>query len=144
MTADSMDYATRQDLFDIVGTVLQAMQAMEGRLVSKAELAEMEDRLAARMATKAELAEMEARLATKVELAGMEARLVASMATKLELSQMEGRLLRELGAHTRASNEEMTAKVGILDDKYADLPARVRALESVGPSPQKRTPGKSG
>ena len=126
MTPDPMDYATRQDLFDIVGTVLQAMQAMEGRLVSKVELAEMEGRLA-----------------TKVELAEMEGRLVASLATKVELAEMEARLMRELGAHTRASNEEMTAKVAILDEKYADLPARVSALESVGPSPHKRTRGKS-
>ncbi len=113
MTPDPMDYATRQDLFDIVGTVLQAMQAMEGRLVSKVELAEMEGRL------------------------------VASLATKVELAEMEARLMRELGAHTRASNEEMTAKVAILDEKYADLPARVSALESLGPSPHKRTRGKS-
>ena len=126
MTPDPMDYATRQDLFDIVGTVLQAMQAMEGRLVSKVELAEMEGRLA-----------------TKVELAEMEGRLVASLATKVELAEMEARLMRELGAHTRASNEEMTAKVAILDEKYADLPARVSALESLGPSPHKRTRGKS-
>ena len=109
MTPDPMDYATRQDLFDIVGTVLQAMQAMEGRLVSKVELAEMEGRLA----------------------------------TKVELAEMEARLMRELGAHTGASNEEMTAKVAILDEKYADLPARVSALELLGPPPHKRTRGKS-
>ena len=86
---------------------------------------------------------MEGRLATKVELAEMEGRLVASLATKVELAEMEARLMRELGAHTRASNEEMTAKVAILDEKYADLPARVSALESLGPSPHKRTRGKS-
>lgn len=42
----------------------------------------------------------------------------------------EKRLLAELARHTRASHEEMSTQVSVIDEKYADLPTRVSRLET--------------
>jgi flagellar biosynthesis/type III secretory pathway chaperone len=46
------------------------------------------------------------------------------------ITESEQRLLTELGRHTRAIQEAMTAQISVIDEKYADLPARVRRLEA--------------
>ncbi|HEY0479252.1 MAG TPA: hypothetical protein VGD37_17155 [Kofleriaceae bacterium] len=46
------------------------------------------------------------------------------------ITESEQRLLTELGRHTRAIQETMTAQISVIDEKYADLPARVRRLEA--------------
>jgi hypothetical protein len=42
---------------------------------------------------------------------------------------VEQHLRAELARHTSAVHESMTAQIGVIDDKYADLPARVHRLE---------------
>lgn len=50
----------------------------------------------------------------------------------------ERRLMTELGAHTRASTEDLASRVSIVDEKYQDLPARVARLEAITPAPRRR------
>jgi hypothetical protein len=57
---------------------------------------------------------------------------------KDELAASERRLMTELGAHTRASTEDLTTRVRVVDDKYKDLPARVARLEAIAPAPKRR------
>jgi hypothetical protein len=40
------------------------------------------------------------------------------------------RLVTEIARHTRAFQEAMSTQVSVIDDKYADLPARVTNLEA--------------
>lgn len=51
---------------------------------------------------------------------------------------LEQRLLDELGRHTRAVQESMQQQVAVLDDKYGDLPGRVKRLEAKASPPRKR------
>ena len=46
------------------------------------------------------------------------------------MDNSEQRLLAEFARHTRASNEEMSTQISAIDDKYADLPPRVKRLEA--------------
>jgi cell division protein FtsB len=41
----------------------------------------------------------------------------------------EQHLRTELARHTNAVHESMTAQIAAIDEKYADLPARVHQLE---------------
>lgn len=66
------------------------------------------------------------------ELAATEQRVMGA------LGATEGRLMIELGRHTQASTEDLTARVAVIDEKYQDLPARVARLESVMPAPKRR------
>lgn len=50
----------------------------------------------------------------------------------------ERRLMAELGAHTRASTEELASRVSVVDEKYQDLPERVARLEALTPAPRRR------
>lgn len=45
------------------------------------------------------------------------------------IDSSERRLLAELARHTRASYEEMSTQISVIDEKYADLPPRVSRLE---------------
>jgi len=59
---------------------------------------------------------------------------LAHLATKADLDIWGGalleRLLTEIARHTRAVQEAMSTQISVIDDKYADLPARVTNLES--------------
>jgi hypothetical protein len=46
------------------------------------------------------------------------------------MHDLEARLLSELARATRASEEELTSRVSVFDDKYRDLPDRVARLEA--------------
>jgi hypothetical protein len=46
-----------------------------------------------------------------------------------QLVDTEQRLMAELGRYTKASEEELTTRVAVIDEKYADLPRRVKLLE---------------
>src|SRR5512140_2481469 len=125
----------------------------------RAELAEFEirfDQKIAQLATKAELAQLatkaeSAHLATQAEIAQLATKAeIAQLATKAEIAQFatkaeletwgrtllarfdssEQRLLAELARHTRASAEDLSAQISIIDEKYADLPTRVDRLEA--------------
>jgi pyruvate/oxaloacetate carboxyltransferase len=108
-------------------------------LATKAELAQ----LASQMATKAELAQLASQMATKADLAQMATKAdLAQMATKADLEIWGGalfeRLLTELARHVRASQEALSKQISALDDKYADLPARVHHLETAVFGPRQR------
>ena len=51
---------------------------------------------------------------------------------------LEQRLLAELARYTRAIYESMSTQVAIIDEKYADLPPRVRRLETKVFAPRRR------
>lgn len=53
-----------------------------------------------------------------------ERRLTAAMRS------MEDRLVVELGRATRASEEELTSRLAVVDEQYKDLPTRVTKLEA--------------
>jgi hypothetical protein len=94
-------------------------------LATKAELANLATKAElANLATKAELAN----LATKVDLELWAGALLARMTESIERS--EQRLLAELARHTNAIFESMAMQIRIIDDKYADLPARTNRLEA--------------
>jgi hypothetical protein len=38
-------------------------------------------------------------------------------------------MLDELARHARAIQENLSAQIGLIDEKYADLPTRVRRVE---------------
>jgi hypothetical protein len=46
------------------------------------------------------------------------------------IASSEQRLLAELARHTRAIQESMSTQISVVDEKYDDLPARVRRLEA--------------
>lgn len=50
----------------------------------------------------------------------------------------ERRLLAELARHTRANYEDMSTQISVIDEKYADLPPRVRRLEIKAFPPRRR------
>jgi chaperonin cofactor prefoldin len=94
------------------------------------------ERRLAEMATKADLAQLEAKMATKADLA----QLATQMATNLDLwgGALFERLLTELARHTKASQEALSTLISTIDDKYADLPARVSHLETAVFAPKQR------
>jgi hypothetical protein len=90
---------------------------------------------------KAELGQFEMRLdqkldqklglwggALRAQIEGSEQRLLTELARHVEAS--EQRLLTELARHVGAVQEALSTQVSVLDEKYTDLPARVRRLET--------------
>jgi hypothetical protein len=68
-------------------------------------------------------------------------KLTTSLTTSLtaKMTAMEERLMTALGRATRASEEELTTRVRVVDDQYRDLPARVTRLEAkVFASPKRK------
>jgi len=95
------------------------------QLATKAEIAQLATKAElAQLATKAELAQ----LATKAELELWGGALLARLLERIDRS--EQRLLAELARHTRASYEDMSTQISVIDEKYADLPPRVSKLET--------------
>ncbi len=72
---------------------------------------------------------------TLVELIGaMDQRLVLMISTteeqlRGELGAAEQRLMIEIGRAAQVASEENRREIGVLDDRYRDLPVRVAALE---------------
>ena len=54
------------------------------------------------------------------------------------ITESEQRLQTELGRHFRAAHEAMAAQISVIDEKYADLPGRVRRLEAKGLTTKRR------
>jgi len=84
------------------------------------------------LATKAELQEATAPLATKAELEILAGALLA------HIDRGHRQLQIDLARHANALHESMATMVRGLDDKYADLPGRVRQLESAVFAPKPR------
>ena len=96
-------------------------------------------------------ARLEARLATKLELAEWGNRLSAELKQHAdtwghrlssELTQHADtwghRLSSELTQHSNRILDETRKIVGVVDEKYSDLPGRVAALEAAAPSPKRQ------
>ncbi len=104
--------------------------------VTRGDFAQFEIRLEqrlAQLATKADIAPLAtkadiAQLATKAELEIWGGALLARIETRIECS--EQRLLKELARHTKAIEEAMSTQISVIDEKYADLPARMSRLET--------------
>ena len=86
--------------------------------VTRGEFAQFEIRLEQRLA----------QLATKAELEIWGGALPARLLERIDSSDQ--RLLAELARHTRASYEDMSTQISVIDEKYADLPPRVSKLET--------------
>jgi len=50
-----------------------------------------------------------------------------------KIDERDVRMYAELARHTHAIEEGLTGRVAVVDEKYADLPARVTALEDAVP-----------
>ena len=89
-----------------------------------------------------ELAQLESRLEAKLESkleAKLEAKLESKLDQKLEMwggallariADSERRLLAELARHCNSIQESLSKQLSVIDEKYADLPARVTRLEA--------------
>jgi hypothetical protein len=76
-----------------------------------------------------------AQLATKAELeiwgGALLARIESGEQRLLKhIDSSEQRLLVEVARHIRASQEEMSRQLSVIDEKYADLPSRMSRLEA--------------
>lgn len=87
------------------------------------ELAQLEIRLEQKLEQKFDqkLERLEQRFDQKLELWGG--------ALLARIAESEQRLLTEMARHINAAYEAMTKQISAIDEKYADLPARVRRLE---------------
>jgi hypothetical protein len=100
------------------------------------------DGIASKLATKVELAEVRAELETEiqqVQLSVEELRAstsadfaqlraeMAKLATREDLAKLPTH--EDLARHVNAIIESIAPAIRVVDDKYADLPARVSALE---------------
>jgi len=63
----------------------------------------------------------------------LEAKLEAKLDAKLDarFAVFEHRMSAELARHTKAILEALTTQIGVVDDKYKDLPPRVSRLEDI-------------
>jgi hypothetical protein len=85
----------------------------------------------------AKLEKLEAKLDVKLER--LEAKLDAKLDAKLgvfgnaildRMDRLKTELSAELASHIKASQEYVAAQIKVVDEKYADLPGRVAALEA--------------
>ena len=101
----------------------------------RVELAQLEFRLEARLEAKLE-EKLEEKLEAKL------AQKLAHVATKADLEIWAGalleRLLTELARHARAIQETISGQISVVDEQYADLPARVDRLEATVFAPSRR------
>jgi type I site-specific restriction endonuclease len=102
------------------------------RFPTREELRETLKQELARYATKDDLAQVVQTMSQQHErlvemLQTSHGSLVEMMQTTV--SATEHRLMVEIGRATRAAAEEHRRELGVLDDRYRDLPGRVGALE---------------
>jgi hypothetical protein len=105
----------------------------------KEELANFELRLEQKLEQK-----LEEKFDQKLELWGgaLLFRIAASERMIAELGQRmlasEQRILAELARHCGAMQESLSKQISVIDEKYSDLPRRVRRLESKVFAPKRR------
>jgi hypothetical protein len=126
-------YPTKDDL-------REQLQKELARYATKDDLVAAKNELRAELASKDDLRRVEHRFETTSqnmlqillrEMDRRDARMVAEFAAiRGEIADMRGSLHSELAQHTRAIEESTRAQLRVLDDKYADLPSRVSALEA--------------
>jgi chaperonin cofactor prefoldin len=106
--------------------------------VTRGELREEIERLEIRLDQK--LDQKLAHMATKADLEIWGGALHMAMKTDFELwgGALFERLLTELARHVKAVQESLPIQVSAIDDKYADLPARVSHLEAAVFAPKAR------
>jgi chaperonin cofactor prefoldin len=102
--------------------------------VTRGELREEIERLEIRLDQKL------AHMATKADLEIWGGALHMAMKTNFEIwgGALFERLLTELARHVKAVQESLPIQVSAIDDKYADLPARVSHLEAAVFAPKAR------
>jgi hypothetical protein len=79
---------------------------------------------------KEELAKFEIKLDQKLELWGG--------ALMARIADSERRMIAELARHCSAMQEVLSKQISTIDEKYSDLPARVRRLETKVFTPRRR------
>ena len=93
------------------------------------------DEVVAKLATKTELADAVAKLATKAD---MDSSFAAVAAQMRELTQAVQKCPRRSAKFDRGERDQFSREIRLLDDKYADLPARVKKLEEQSTPQAKR------
>jgi chaperonin cofactor prefoldin len=114
--------------------------------VTRGELREEIERLEIRLEQKLDqkleqkLDQKLAHMATKADLEIWGGALHMAMKTNFEIwgGALFERLLTELARHVKAVQESLPIQVSAIDDKYADLPARVSHLEAAVFAPKAR------
>ena len=127
-------YATKADLAN--HPTKAELREELAKFATKAELRE----ILANYPTKAELREELSRFATKHDLEMWGGALFERMRTEMLAmeTRLETRLASTLATQTRAIFDETARRMGIVDEKYNDLPARVTRLEDVVYAPKRR------
>ena len=137
----------RDELQQLEGRFDGKLERLEGRFDQKLEKLEARldqklEKLEARVDHK--LDKLEERFDQKLEIWGgallarietSEQRMVATMQASLDAQ--ERRLLAELARHAGAIQESVSMQIRVIDEKYADLPARMSRVEAAvfGPKP---------
>ena len=96
------------------GALLARIEAGEQRMLARIEAGEQ------RMLTRIE--DGEQRMLTRIE--------DGEQRTLARIEDGEQRMLADLARHARAIQEAVSTQISVIDDKYADLPARVRRFEA--------------
>jgi hypothetical protein len=98
----------------------------------KEELAKFETRFDQKLDQKLELWGG----ALLARIAASEQRMLAALAQQILAS--EQRMLTELSRHCGAMQESLSKQISVIDEKYNDLPGRVRRLEAKVFRPRRR------
>lgn len=120
--------------------------------VTRGELREELEQRLAHLATKAELEIWGGALLARIQSGeqGLMARIESGeqrLMARIESGEQrlieridasEQRMLAELARFTRATYEDMSTQISVIDEKYADLPPRVNRLETKVFAPKRR------
>ena len=117
-----LDVKFKQWLETWGGALLARMESSEQRLIERIESSEQ--RLTERMNLDIKASEQRLTERMDLDIKASEQRLTE------RIESSEQRLHADLAQHTNAAAESMTAQIAVIDEKYADLPARVHQLES--------------
>jgi hypothetical protein len=79
---------------------------------------------------KAELEQLEIRLEQKLDQKLDQKLGLWGGALRAQIETSEQRLLAELARHVRAIQESLWTQISVVDEKYADLPVRMKRLET--------------
>jgi hypothetical protein len=109
----------------------------------RAEIEQFEQRLDQKLdqfVTKVELDERLKAFATKVDLEAWGSRLydVINDTIKSSHKELSEQLGRQMASYAKAFHEDMSRQIARVDDKYVDLPPRVRRLENTVYPPRRR------
>jgi chromosome segregation ATPase len=125
--ADLTSPVTRGELQEALAPLQQQVSAIEDKLTPlQRQISQLEVNLGLwGGGLLARIESGEKRMLDRIESG--EKRMLDRIEARIEAS--EQRLLKELGRHISAAFEAVSAQISAIDEKYADLPARVRRLE---------------